>query len=251
MMGRPLFLRRLVAAALVALGCAACAGTPPVPEVPPKRQWSDVAKPGEAALQISDPIEGWNRGVYKFNAQFDRYVFLPAVDAYRFVTPKFARDRIHDFFSNLSELTTFVNALLQLKVETAGRAAVRFINNVMFGFGGLYDITGAKGIAQVKEDFGQTLGYWGVGPGPYLVVPLFGPSNVRDATGLVVDEAGWFFLVPGDVSRFPAYLAASYVLWPIDLRSSIPFRYYRSGSPFEYDLVRVIYTKYREALIAR
>lgn len=251
MMARALMARRLVAAALVALGCTACAGTPPVPEVPPKRQLSDVTKPGEALSPVFDPIEGWNRGVYKFNAQFDRYVFLPAVDAYRFVTPKFVRDRIHDFFSNLNEVTTFVNAVLQLKGETAGRAAVRFVNNVMFGFGGLYDITAAKGIAQVKEDFGQTLGYWGAGPGPYLVLPLYGPSNVRDASGLVVDEVGWFFLVPGDVSSSPAYMVTSYLLRPIDLRSSIPFRYYRTGSPFEYDLVRVIYTKFREAAIAR
>jgi phospholipid-binding lipoprotein MlaA len=250
-MERPPISWRLVAAALAALGCAACAGTPPVPEVPPKRQWSDVAKPGEAPLQVSDPIEGWNRGVYKFNAQFDRYVFLPAVDAYRFVTPKFVRDRVHDFFSNLTEITTFANAVLQLKGETAGRAAVRFVNNVMFGFGGLYDITAAKGIAQVKEDFGQTLGRWGVGPGPYLVLPILGPSNVRDGSGFVVDQAGWFFLVPGGVANHEAYMAASYGLRPIDLRNSIPFRYYRSGSPFEYDLVRVIYTRYREAAIAR
>ena len=201
--------RRLLAAALLALGCTACAGTPPVPEVPPKRQLGDVVKPGEAPGQISDPIEGWNRGVYKFNAQFDRYVFLPVVDAYRFVTPEFVRDRIHDFFSNLTEITTFVNATLQLKGDTAGRAAVRFVNNVMFGFGGLYDITAAKGIAQVKEDFGQTLGRWGMGEGPYLVLPILGPSNLRDTGGLVVDNVGFALLVPGNVSSSPAYMATA------------------------------------------
>ncbi len=244
--------RRLVATALLAiLGCSACAGTPPVPPVPPKRQLSEVAEPGEVAGQISDPIEGWNRGVYNFNAQFDRYVFLPVVDAYRFVTPEFVRHRIHDFFSNLTEITTFANAALQLKGATAGRAAVRFVNNVMFGFGGLYDITAAKGIGQVKEDFGQTLGYWGAGPGPYLVLPILGPSNVRDTTGLIVDSAPSWFLVPGDVSSNPAYMATFYALRPIDKRNSIPFRYYQSGSPFEYELVRVIYTRFREAEIAR
>jgi phospholipid-binding lipoprotein MlaA len=243
--------RQSIAATLLALVCTACAGTPPVPEVPPKRQMSTVAEPGEVASQISDPIEGWNRGVYKFNAQFDRYVFLPAVDAYRFVTPEFVRDRIHDFFSNLSEVTTFVNAALQLKGETAGRAAVRFVNNVMFGLGGLYDITAANGIAQVKEDFGQTLGHWGVGDGPYLVLPVLGPSNLRDGTGLVVDNVGFGVLVPGSVSSSPAYIAAAYGLQPVDKRNSIPFRYYRSGSPFEYELVRVIYTRYRDAAIAR
>jgi phospholipid-binding lipoprotein MlaA len=243
--------RRSIAAALLALGCAACAGTPPVPEVPPKRPWSAVAEPGEVASQIPDPIEGWNRGVYKFNAQADRYVLLPVVDAYRLVTPKFVRDRIHDFFSNLSEVTTFANAALQLKGESAGRAAVRFVNNVMFGFGGLYDITAANGIFQVKEDFGQTLGYWGVGDGPYLVLPLLGPSNLRDATGLVVDNVGFGVLVPAGVSSSPAYIATAYGLQPVDKRNSIPFRYHRSGSPFEYELVRVIYTRYRDAAIAR
>jgi phospholipid-binding lipoprotein MlaA len=243
--------RQRIAAALLALVCTACAGTPPVPEVPPKRQMSTVAEPGEVASQISDPIEGWNRGVYKFNARFDRYVFLPVVDAYRFVTPEFVRDRIHDFFSNLSEVTIFVNAALQLKGETAGRAAVRFVNNVMFGLGGLYDITAANGIAQVKEDFGQTLGHWGVGDGPYLVLPVLGPSNLRDGTGLVVDNVGFGVLVPGSVSSSPAYIAAAYGLQPVDKRNSIPFRYYRSGSPFEYELVRVIYTRYRDAAIAR
>jgi phospholipid-binding lipoprotein MlaA len=244
-------IRRRLAAALVALGCASCAGTPPVPEVPPKRQWSDVAQPGEAPMQIADPIEGWNRGVYKFNAQFDRYVFLPVVDGYRFVTTEFMRDRIHDFFSNLTEITTFVNATLQLRGDTAGRAALRFVNNVMFGFGGLYDITAAKGIVQVKEDFGQTLGRWGVGEGPYLVLPILGPSNLRDATGIAVDSAPLLFLIPSDVATSPAYMGTAYGLRPIDKRNSIPFRYYRSGSPFEYDLVRVIYTRYREAAIAR
>jgi phospholipid-binding lipoprotein MlaA len=243
--------RGRVAAVLLALGCGACAGTPPPPEVPPKLQWSDVAEPGEKPIPVYDPIEGFNRGVYNFNAQFDDYVFLPVVDGYRFVTPKFVRDRIHDFFSNLTEITTFVNAVLQLNGETAGRAAVRFVNNVMFGFGGLYDITGANGIPQVKEDFGQTLGHWGAGPGPYLVLPVFGPSNLRDATGLVVDSAPTFFLLPGSVSTNPAYMTTAYGLRPVDKRSSIPFRYYQTGSPFEYELVRVIYTRYREAEIER
>ena len=244
--------RRLIATALLAiLGCNACAGTPPVAPVPPKRQLSDVAEPGELPGDISDPIQGWNRGVYNFNAQFDRYVFLPVVDAYRFITPEFVRHRIHDFFSNLTEITTFANAALQLKGETAGRAAVRFVNNIMFGFGGLYDITAANGIRQVKEDFGQTLGYWGAGPGPYLVLPILGPSNLRDTTGLVVDSAGSLLLVPGSISSTPAYMVTFYGLRPVDKRDSIPFRYYQSGSPFEYELVRVIYTRYREAQIAR
>jgi phospholipid-binding lipoprotein MlaA len=243
---------RKLALTLLVSAVAGCGSTAKGPVEPARLTLADVAPPNEVyPLLVWDPLEPLNRAIYTFNAGFDRYFFLPVVRGYVRVTPEFVRNRVSDFFVNLDEFRNFYNSLLQLKPESAGRAVLRFVINVMFGFGGLYDITAAKGIAQVREDFGQTLGYWGVGPGPYLVLPLYGPSNVRDATGLVVDEVGWFFLVPGDVSSFPAYIAASYVLWPIDLRSSIPFRYYRSGSPFEYDLVRVIYTKYREAAIAR
>ena len=134
-------------------------------------------------------------------------MLLPLVNAYRFVTPEFVRNRIADFFSNLTEIPTFANAVLQLKPQTAGRAALRFINNVLLGFGGLYDIAGDQGgVPQLREDFGQTLGYWGAGAGAYLVLPVLGPSNVRDATGLAVDSAP-ALLIPRGVRNSPAYMA--------------------------------------------
>ncbi len=202
---------RLRAALALSAGLylCACAGTPAAPPVPPHRQLKDVARPGEVfAIEVFDPIEGWNRGVYTFNARLDRAVILPVVNAYRFITPAFVRRRIADFFSNLTEIPTFANAVLQLRPATAGRAALRFINNVLLGVGGLYDIAGAEGdVPQVREDFGQTLGRWGVGNGPYLVLPLFGPSNLRDASGLAVDSIGFTLLFPPGVRDSIPFLA--------------------------------------------
>ncbi len=241
-----------VLALLASVCLAACAGTVAAP-IPPQRQLQDVARPGEVfALEVYDPIERWNRGVYTFNALADRTVILPLVNAYRFITPEFVRNRIRDFFSNLTEIPTFANAVLQLKPDTAGRAALRFIDNVLLGVGGLYDIAGEIGrVPQVTEDFGQTLGHWGVGDGPYLVLPLLGPSNLRDASGLAVDSVGFSLLIPPGIRSSAAYLGTAYGLRPIDLRSNIPFRYYRTGSPFEYDLIRLVYTRTREFQIAK
>ncbi len=242
-----------VMALLVSLCLGGCAATPAEPVIPPHRQLKDVARPGEVfAVEVYDPLESWNRGVYTFNARADRAVILPVVNAYRFITPEFVRNRIADFFSNLTEIPTFANAVLQLRGETAARAALRFIDNVLLGVGGLYDIAGNQGgVPQVREDFGLTLGVWGVGDGPYLVLPLLGPSNVRDASGLAVDTVGFTLLIPPGVRDSTAYLATAYGLRPIDQRSNIPFRYYRTGSPFEYDLIRLLYTRSRRAEIAR
>jgi phospholipid-binding lipoprotein MlaA len=245
--------RATALALLASLYLGACATIEGPPPIPPQRELKDVAKPGEVfAIQVYDPLEGWNRAVYAFNAKADDNVVLPIVNAYRFITPEFVRNRITDFFSNLTEIPTFANAVLQLKPQTAGRAALRFINNVLFGFGGLYDIAGAQGgVPQLREDFGQTLGHWGVGNGPYLVLPLLGPSNLRDTTGLIVDNVGFSLLFPAGVRNSPPYLATSYGLRPIDQRSNIAFRYYRTGSPFEYDLIRLLYTRTREFQIAK
>jgi phospholipid-binding lipoprotein MlaA len=176
-------------------------------------------------------------------------VFLPIVRAYEFVTPDFVRNRVSDFFDNIGEIPTFANAALQLKPEVAGRAATRFIVNTMFT-AGLFDLAGARGIEQVSEDFGQTLGYWGAGNGPFLVLPLLGPSNLRDATGRLGDALLLSWLTPGPVADHPAYIATRFGLQPIDARSRIAFRYYETGSPFEYDLVRLIYTEKRKLDIA-
>jgi phospholipid-binding lipoprotein MlaA len=233
----------------VAIFLGGCAGTR---ELPP----GIAAHPelAEAALEPSvldvyDPLEPMNRAIYNFNAGFDRYVFLPIVRAYEFVTPDFVENRVSDFFDNIAEIPTFVNAVLQLKPEIAGRAATRFIVNTMFT-AGLFDLAGARGIEQVSEDFGQTLGYWGAGSGPYLMLPVLGPSNLRDATGRLGDALLLSFLTPDPVADTLAYDATRFGLQPVDARSRIAFRYYETGSPFEYDLVRLFYTEKRELDVA-
>ena len=200
-------------------------------------------------IDVYDPLEPLNRAIYDFNARFDRYLFLPVVRAYQFVTPDFVENRVSDFFDNVSEIPTFVNAVLQLKPETAGRAATRLIVNTMFT-AGLFDLAGARGVEQVTEDLGQTLGRWGVGNGPFLVLPLFGPSNLRDATGRLGDTLLLSWLTPEPIADHPAYIATRFVLQPIDARSRIAFRYYQTGTPFEYDLVRLFYTEMRQLQIA-
>jgi phospholipid-binding lipoprotein MlaA len=239
--------RKLVTLTLLALALAGCGSTAKGPIEPAKITLEDVAPPNEVyPLLVWDPLEPINRAIYTFNAGFDRYVFVPVIRGYVAVTPEFARNRVSDFFVNLNEFRNFTNSVLQLKAESAGRAVLRFVINVMFGFGGLYDIASAKGIPPEPEDFGETLGHWGAGPGPFLVIPILGPSNLRDGTGLAVDGLAFYYALPAEVTSSIAYYALMYGLRPIDLRYRTPFRYYQTGSPFEYDLVRFLNTEKRK-----
>jgi phospholipid-binding lipoprotein MlaA len=115
---------------------------------------------------------------------------------------------------------------------------------------GLFDLAGARGVPQANEDFGQTLGHWGVGPGPYLVIPVLGPSNVRDGIGIAADAALLWLATPAAVSDSLAYNSARFGLQSIDTRHRTAFRYFETGSPFEYDLVRLIFTEKRKLDVA-
>ncbi|MFQ6332892.1 VacJ family lipoprotein [Methylophilus sp. 3sh_L] len=139
------------------------------------------------ATTNKDPLEGLNRGIYKFNDVTDRYALKPVAKAYKAVAPSPVRTGISNFFSNLGTLTTVVNDLLQLKFAQAFSDAGRFVINTTFGVAGLIDVASMDNIPKHQEDFGQTLGYWGMGSGAYLVLPILGPSTVRDASGLVID----------------------------------------------------------------
>ena len=122
--------------------------------------------------------------VYKFNAQFDEYLFLPVVRAYEFVTPDFIEERVTDFFSNLSEFRNASNGLMQARPDAAGRAVIRLSLNSTIGVLGLFDVATPMGVTQEPLDFGLTLGRWGTPNGPFLMVPVLGPSNVRDFSRL-------------------------------------------------------------------
>jgi phospholipid-binding lipoprotein MlaA len=134
-----------------------------------------------------DPLEDWNRGVYWFNDKLDTYLINPVATAYEWVLPDPVEHAIGRFFTNLAFPIHFINNLFQGKPEEAFVEMGRFVVNSTIGVGGLFDPATEFGIPAYPEDFGQTLAVWGVGPGPYLVLPLLGPSNMRDAVGLVAD----------------------------------------------------------------
>ncbi len=142
---------------------------------------------GCATQSSRDPLEGVNRGIYKFNDVADKAIMKPVAGAYKAVVPEMARGGIGNFFSNLGEVITVANDLLQFKFDKAMTGAGRFAINSTFGVGGLIDWASKDGIERHKEDFGQTLGAWGWKDSPYLVLPLFGPSTVRDMSGDLVD----------------------------------------------------------------
>ncbi|GAB4396760.1 MAG: VacJ family lipoprotein [Rhodoferax sp.] len=142
------------------------------------------------AADPRDPLEPFNRGVYRFNDAVDRAIVAPVATAYRDTLPQPVRTGVRNFFNNLRDAWSALNAALQLKGEVAGNNLFRFGVNTVFGLGGLLDIATEMRIPRQTEDFGQTLGYWGVGTGPYLVLPLLGPSTLRDGAALAVDRHG-------------------------------------------------------------
>jgi phospholipid-binding lipoprotein MlaA len=137
-----------------------------------------------------DPLEPLNRSVFKFNNTVDRALTKPAATAYREVLPLPVRSGVSNFFNNLQDIWSAVNSALQLKGEAAANNLLRVAVNTGFGLGGVLDIASEMQIERHTEDFGQTLGHWGVGAGPYMVLPLFGPSTVRDTAALPVDTLG-------------------------------------------------------------
>ncbi len=147
-----------------------------------------------------DPLEPFNRGMYQFNDTVDRAVVKPVATVYRDVLPSPLRTGVTNFFANLQDAWSVVNNSLQLKGEAAGDSLMRFGVNTFLGLGGLLDIASEMKIERHTEDFGQTLGHWGVGAGPYLVLPLLGPSTLRDTAALPVDAQGNLVSGVSDVS---------------------------------------------------
>mgnify|MGYP000218170710 CR=1 FL=1 len=220
-------------------------------------KFTDPNAPGyEDPIENYDPWEGFNRSVYKFNYGFDKYVFLPAVKTYRFLLPEVVRNGISNFFDNLYEIENVFNNLLQGNAEGTVNSTARIVFNTTLGIAGLLDPATPMGFTKREEDFGQTLGVWGMGPGPYLVLPLLGPSSVRDGIGTGVDAVVgtvWASFVVNEIYSNSGDRDKLYWGWTglyaLSTRAGIPFRYYETGSPFEYELVRYIYLKYRQIQI--
>ncbi|MBL4744139.1 MAG: VacJ family lipoprotein [Cycloclasticus sp.] len=231
-----------------------CSGLPQkqANELPAQHSYDSVVHEDTVyAIDVYDPWEGFNRGVYRFNAGFDQYVFLPVVGAYETVLPDVVEDSVSNFFNNLFEITNFANSALQLKPNDSAKTAGRFVINSTAGIVGLFDVATGMGFYENKEDFGQTLGHYGVGEGPYVILPFLGPSNLRDATGTIVDAAIMSSIDVLDLDDNSGREVAYYALQAIDARHKKGFRYYQTGSPFEYELVRKLYTDKRKLDISR
>lgn len=192
----------------------------------------------------ADPLEPFNRGVYRFNDAVDTAVLVPVATAYNRVLPSPVRTGVHNFFSNLTEVWSFVNSVLQLRAQDSAETFMRFNVNTLFGLGGILDVATDLGIDRHQEDFGQTLGYWGVGSGPFVMLPLLGPSTLRDTAALPVD-------VQGGLSDFSDIRVRNslYVLRAVDARA----RYLRATSLIgdaaldKYSFTRDAYLQRREA----
>ncbi len=239
---------------LFASGCS----TTPKPTVglePPLHKAEDTIKESVVyAMDVYDPLEAFNRRVYAFNFYFDQFLFLPVVRTYEFITPDYVENRVSNFVDNVYEFNNFTNNLLQLKFKQTGITLARFVVNSTAGIAGLWDPATHWGMRRQPEDFGQTLGHYGFGDGPYIVLPILGPSNLRDTTGLVADtmafgaavnsvQSDW--MEDNDVSMIFSGVAA------VDARHRQSFRYFQSGSPFEYELIRMLYKAKREIEIER
>ena len=173
-------LRWLLLAALVAV-LGACATVGP----------GGAAAPGggPSAAAAIDPWESFNRKVYAFNDAIDEAVLKPVATAYRDVVPQIVRTGVSNVLGNIGDIWSAANHLLQGKLQDGLEMGMRVVTNTFFGLGGLLDPATEMGLTRRSEDFGQTLGRWGVGTGPYLVLPFLGPSTVRDSAGLVVDRS--------------------------------------------------------------
>ncbi len=142
---------------------------------------------GCATTNPRDPLEPMNRVIYRFNDSVDSALIRPIAEGYRYVLPSFVRTGISNFFSNIGDVLVALNNLLQGKVVNAVSDLGRVLLNTTIGIGGLFDVASPLGLEKHNEDFGQTFGYWGIGDGPYLMLPFLGPSNLRDAMGTLVN----------------------------------------------------------------
>ena len=171
----------MLAVIFAALVLSACA-TPPSDDPEAVAEWH----------AINDPLEPLNRGIFQFNVGIDKVVIRPLASGYRWLFPSFMRESIKNVLDNLSEPLNFANSLLQGDIGRAGTAAGRLLVNSTIGLAGLFDIAETMGLEPVDEDFGQTLATWGTGEVAYLILPVLGPSSVRDGLGRGID----FFINP-------------------------------------------------------
>jgi phospholipid-binding lipoprotein MlaA len=194
-----------------------------------------------------DPFEPINRGIYTFNDGFDILLVKPAAEFYRFIIPEFARTGVSNVFSNINDVIVAVNSLLQGKVTQAGSDVARLIVNSTVGVLGLFDVATQIGLEKHNEDFGQTLGYWGIGDGPYIVLPFLGPSSARDTVGWVGDFYTWPISYIEDDRDRRLIIAFRFVTVRADLLEAS--RILETAALDPYEFVRDAYLQRRRNLV--
>lgn len=205
-----------------------------------------LASPLALATSDQDPWEGFNRAIFAFNDRLDRFIVRPAAVAYGKVTPTAVDQSVTRVFSNAGEPMVVINDLAQLKWKQALSDTARFIINTTVGFFGIFDVATPLGLTKHSEDFGQTLGYWGVGSGPYIILPFLGPKTLRSLTGDIVDQG-----VGIDSDRVITQSDERLGLFGlrlVDLRSDlIPSEGFISGE--RYTFIRSAYLQRRQYLV--
>ncbi|HXQ64877.1 MAG TPA: VacJ family lipoprotein [Steroidobacteraceae bacterium] len=199
-----------------------------------------------AAAKLNDPLEKLNRATYAFNDALDRMLARPAARAYKAVVPTPARNAVSNFFGNLYYPVVVINQALQGKFRNTGNDAARFIVNTVVGVGGFFDPATHWGLANHDEDFGQTLGWWGVPAGPYLVLPVLGPSDFRDAPAKFVDR----YLSPTYYQSSRTLEYGLFVMSELDKRTQLLATDAALAAAFDpYTFVRNAYVTRREYLV--
>ncbi len=231
-------LKTLMGCALTLALLSGCANTP-----------SEPVMAGD--IQIHDPLENSNRTVFAFNNAVDKAVIHPVVKGYKKIVPEPARTGVDNVLRNLKSPVTFANQALQGDVKGAGTVLLRTVINTFVGLGGLFDVAGAEGLKYQPEDFGQTLATWGVGHGPYIVVPVIGPSSLRDYAGYAVDSYAdplrWYLFNTDHEEIYYGKIGADY----LSLRASLidVLEDLEKSSIDYYAATRSAYYQRREALV--
>lgn len=199
----------------------------------------------------ADPLQGMNRVTYSFNQKLDKYALKPAAQAYTFVTPQVARDRVTNFFSNIGEVPTFFNDTLQGNLKLSATALGRFVVNTTIGLLGLFDPASSMGLTKHYNDFGITLAQYGITTSPYLVLPLIGPSSIRDALALWPNYE--YLSLWGYAGKYNEWRNIFFVIDIVNLRASLLSSedVVRQASLDEYVFIRNAYLQQRASLIKR
>jgi phospholipid-binding lipoprotein MlaA len=199
-------------------------------------------------ISDGDPFEGFNRGAYNFNKSIDKHLFNPIAEVYDALLPKVVNEGVNNIFSNMNDISVIANDILQFKIGQAFSDLARFVLNSSLGLAGFFDVSTKMGLAKHREDFGQSLARWGFDSGPFLVIPLLGPTTLRNATSLIVDGV---LLSPTTYIRDTGYSSGLMALQYIDFKADLLSTSELLGiaAVDEYGFLKSVFLQYRDNLV--